>query len=308
MVEKATARRHHFVPQAYLAGFTDSGKKDGQIYVVEVKTGRAFRTSPKNIAVETDFNRIDVEGYPPDFIENALSPLEQSAVQAIACVAANGQFPSDADYSAILHLLALLFIRNPGMRESFNASREHSIRIMNDLLISNEKTFRRQIERARAAGIDLPENVSYEEIRRFVKSNEYEIEFHPQSNLRVELGMLEKTLRLLHERTWSLISVPDGLPDFICSDHPVTLVHKSGRNIPVGLATRNTDLFFPLSRRFGFYGVFEQTLKPVVDAKHKNVAILNGYVASNAMKHLYSTAKEFLIWGNNEIQIAQVRI
>jgi|ERR1017187_10064621 hypothetical protein len=63
MPKKFTARRHHFVPQAYLGRFTDSGTKDGYLFAMETDSGRAFRTTPRNVAVEQDFNRIDIEGY-----------------------------------------------------------------------------------------------------------------------------------------------------------------------------------------------------------------------------------------------------
>lgn len=306
MPNKSTARRHHFVPQAYLAGFTDTGTKNGQMYVMEAETRRSFRTSPKNIAVEKDFNRIDVDGYPLDYIENTLSPLEGSAVQAISRISDSTKFPSDTDYSAILHLMALLFIRNPKLRKSFNRSREHETRILSDLLVSSEATFNYQMAKARESGEDIPENVSYEEMRRFIKSGAYEIEFHPQSNLKVELNILETTVHRLHERSWSLLLASTGTPDFICSDHPVTLVHKSHRNTPIGLATRNTVLFFPLTRRLGFYGVFEEKLKPVIEAPTKKIAILNDAVASNAMKHIYSAKNEFVVWIDKAIQTVQM--
>jgi hypothetical protein len=50
------------VPQAYLAAFTDKGTKGGKLFVLDVHTGRGFRTSPKNVASERDFNRVDIEG------------------------------------------------------------------------------------------------------------------------------------------------------------------------------------------------------------------------------------------------------
>jgi len=50
MQKKSTARRHHYLPQAYLAQFTDLGTKEGQFHVLEIESGHTFRTSPKNVA------------------------------------------------------------------------------------------------------------------------------------------------------------------------------------------------------------------------------------------------------------------
>lgn len=73
--------------------------------MLEVESGRAFRTSPKNVAVELDFNRVDIAGHPPDVIETAFSPLEQEAGKAIANTVATGNFPNDEDCSSILNLM-----------------------------------------------------------------------------------------------------------------------------------------------------------------------------------------------------------
>lgn len=52
--------RNHYVPQAYLKGFSDPGTPDF-IWVYEKGSGRSFRTNVKNAAVETGFYPDDVE-------------------------------------------------------------------------------------------------------------------------------------------------------------------------------------------------------------------------------------------------------
>jgi len=84
-----------------LGGFTASGTKNGLLYVMEFETGHTFETSPKNVAVERDFNRVNIEGVPSDTIENALAPFEQKAVQAITNVSKTKKFPARADYILI---------------------------------------------------------------------------------------------------------------------------------------------------------------------------------------------------------------
>ena len=42
-------KRHHFIPQFYLAGFTDSGKKDGSIWVTNIRNHRSWRTTPVDL-------------------------------------------------------------------------------------------------------------------------------------------------------------------------------------------------------------------------------------------------------------------
>jgi hypothetical protein len=303
MQKKSIARRHHYLPQAYLAQFTDLGTKEGQFHVQEIETGRTFRTSPKNVAVELDFNRVDVDGLSPDFIENALAPMEQAAVEAIANTVAAGEFPSDKDYSAILHLICLIAIRNPFFRASFNRTREYALRIIGDLLTTDERIWKHHVQKAKEDGIDIPDSVSFDVMKRFIEKGDYEINFHPQSNLRVELKTFDKVLPILHERMWSLIVAPADGPEFICSDHPVALGFKSKHQGPIGLGLRETELFFPLTRRAGLYGTFEDPLCPVVHAKPGNVATMNSRVAFNAERHVYSCHNSFAIWLEGEIRI-----
>lgn len=302
MDTKPIARRHHYLPQAYLAAFTDTGQKDGQFNVLDVQSGRSFRTSPINVAAERDFNRLDIEGYSPDVIEQALAPFEGQAVAAIRKVIETEEFPSADDWNWILNLLGLIAVRNPQLRESFNYSREQVMHRIGDLLVSDKKIWDHHVKKARESGQDIDDNVSFEEVKQFVEGRKYQIEFSPGGNLRVEFHAFDKLLPILGQRTWSVLVAPPGGPEFICSDHPVTLVWKGSRFGPVGYGSRDTEVFFPLGRRVGFYGVFEAPLKPVVKCKPGHVATMNRRVMQNSERHFYSTLESFFIWHEGQIR------
>jgi hypothetical protein len=68
------ARRHHFLSQCYLKGFTADGTKEGKLFVINTSDGSTFETKPINVAVERDFNA--VEGRPPGELEGKLAQLE----------------------------------------------------------------------------------------------------------------------------------------------------------------------------------------------------------------------------------------
>ncbi|HET7832845.1 MAG TPA: DUF4238 domain-containing protein [Gallionella sp.] len=308
METKSLARRHHYLPQAYLAAFTSTGLKDGQFYVFDVKTCREFRTSPANVAAQRDFNRIDIEGHAPDAIENALAPFEGEAVAAIRRVIESQKFPDDHDWNLILNLLGLIAVRNPKLRGSFNRSRERVLRHIADLLVSNKRVWDHHVEKVREAGENIAETVSFEDARRFVKEGKYRLEFHPEGNLRVEFNALDQLLPLLGQRIWSLLVAPAGGPEFICSDHPVTLVWKNGRSGPIGFGLKETEVFFPLGRRIGFYGVFETPLKPVVYCHPGHVATMNRHIAWNSERHVYSAQEHFVVWYEGEVREIQCKV
>lgn len=300
MTTKSVARKHHYLPQSYLAAFTTSGTKEGQLFALDVKKKRTFHTSPTNVAAERDFNRIDIDGHSQDAIENALAPFEGEAVSAIRRVIESHRFPPDSDWNLILNLLALIAVRNPHFRNSFNSAREQSLRIAGDMLASDERLWSSHFRKARETDEKIP-NVSFEEFKSFINKGEYEFIFHPQENLRVEFNALDKILPIFGQRTWSVLVAPPEGPEFICSDHPVTLAPRTGQAGSIGFATHNTEVFFPLGRQVGFYGVFESPLKPVVYCKPLSVGIMNARVMNNAERHVYSAQKHFSVYYSGEI-------
>ncbi len=268
---------------------------------MEVESGRSFQTSPKNVAVERDFNRVNVEGVAPDAIEQALAPFEQQAVQAIANVLESETFPKDKDYNPILNFLCLFAVRHPSLRGSFNRAREQVLRSIADLLVSDKRIWDQHM---RAAGYDpeTDDKISFEEMRRFVKEGQYQIEFPTDGNLAVEFQAIDKALPLLGERNWSLFLAPTGGPDLICSDRPVALTWKDRRLEPIGFALRETEVFFPLGRRAGFYGVFEDPLPHIVKLEPRLVAFMNERVARSAERHVYSAEPAFVLLHEGKIR------
>ena len=72
------ARRHHYVPKCYLESFATktSKKKKSSLWVFDAVDKKSFKTAPDNIALQTDFNTINLEGHAPDAFENAMASVE----------------------------------------------------------------------------------------------------------------------------------------------------------------------------------------------------------------------------------------
>jgi hypothetical protein len=298
----STARKHHYLPQAYLAAFTDTGTKYGKFYVIDIQSRTCFRTSPNNVAAERDFNRVDVEGEPPDVIEQVLSPFEDRAVQAIRNVIRTETFPTPEDYNYIINLLCLIAIRNPQFRKSFNRSQEVLYHLICDHLVSAKKIFDHHLKKAQEAGYVTQTDISFEDMKQFIEKRRYRIEIVPEVNLREEFHAFPKLLAIMGQRIWSLLVAPSTGPGFICSDHPVALTWKNSlRRGPIGYGLKNTEAFFPLSPRTGLYGVYEKPLLTVFKMNLAQVAAMNGLVAQSAERHVFCETDSFYIWYNGEI-------
>jgi hypothetical protein len=54
-------RAHHFVPQCWLAGFTETGEKDGQLWVTDLHRRKQWLSSPVNSGRRRDFYRTSAD-------------------------------------------------------------------------------------------------------------------------------------------------------------------------------------------------------------------------------------------------------
>ncbi|MDA0739043.1 MAG: DUF4238 domain-containing protein [Nitrospirae bacterium] len=297
------ARRHHYLSQAYLGSFTDTGTKYGNFYVLKTESGECFSTSPKKVAVARDFNRLDAEEIPLDALEQSLSSFEGRVVEACQNIIHTKTFPNVKDYNSLINLICLIAVRNPQTRKSINRSREMALNLKASLLVSDEKIWTSHLRRTQEAGYVSNAEISNEEMKKFIEERRYDIKFSPGGNLRSELSAIDKLLPILGRRIWSLLLAPDSGPDFICSDHPIALNFKdSHREGPIGYGLKNTEIFFPISPKLGFYGVFENPLPQISNVKPDQVAKMNGQIAESAERHVFSIKDTFVIWYDGEIR------
>src|ERR1700690_1456266 len=74
--QEAEPRRHHYVPRCWLAGFTDTGEKDGQLWVTDMVRRKQWQASPKTAGNIRDFYRLSDEQFDPLFAEKSFSKIE----------------------------------------------------------------------------------------------------------------------------------------------------------------------------------------------------------------------------------------
>ena len=78
-----TARRHHYVPQFYLGGFTYNRRKP-KLFCFDFKAKKSFNSAPDGVGQQRDFNRVNIPGHPPDVLETALAAEETVLAEALA--------------------------------------------------------------------------------------------------------------------------------------------------------------------------------------------------------------------------------
>ena len=276
------ARDHHFVPQSYLAGFTDTGTVDGRLCVYDFVAERFFRQKPKNVAFEVNFNRINVDGHPPDALEKAFGEFEGNAAAVIRRIYRSGELPADEDFSYVLNLIALLPTRNPRMR-----ARRHAARVIGDLLIADRRTYEHHVAEAPRAGCISGADVPYGRMKGFISRDDYAIAISTDEHLRGELRVFERILESLGTRYWSLLVAAPDAPDLITCDHPANLVPK--------------QITFPLDARHAIIGARGTPQPARLVASQKGIAEVNMRMINQADRQIYSRTPEVQILVRDDV-------
>lgn len=293
MKQQATskpARRHHFVSQVYLKGFTVDGRKDTQLFVVSLEQRKTFSTVPANVAQERDFNRVD--GLSPGELDNLLGRFEGTAGIAIERIAAAGSLDDQDAWLEVLNLAALFAVRHPARRETLRAAMERVAKLVGQMLVYDREGYERQMAAAAKAGfVDPNSGVTFDQMREFVTRGEYEIKVPTERHLDIEFRVFEEVLKTMVARRWTLIKASPSAGHFVTSDQPVFLVSTGpepahqARHLGHGL--KRTALFLPLTRHLFAIGTFEGQAN-VVETDAVGVAELNAQVLANAYREVYA--------------------
>lgn len=291
-----TARNHHYLPQAYLKGFTRSGGKKSKLQVLDIIRRKAFETIPRNVGGIRDFNRIELEGHDPDAFENALSKFEGEVSQAIATFEEDRVFEGKPRLT-ILNLVALMAVRSPQFREQVRRfMADISGHIMDLSLATKERweSLQRQMEQD---GHPRSE-ISYEKLKQFHESKQYELSVNREYHIALEISGMNAVLPALLQRSWTVIEATEDSGPFITSDHPVMLVWKNPEQIPrlyrtsPGHAMRDTEVSFPVTRNLCITGEFEGETGHI-HATRQLVSLINARTAALAHERLFASKWSF---------------
>lgn len=293
------AKRHHFVPKCYLESFSvkNPKKKRSNLYAFDAVDRKVFRPAPDNVALQTDFNTIDLEGHKPDAFENAMASVESHIGPALVRIVAAKSLKNEDDRIFLLNLIGLLHIRNPRLRERFRGFRDRVGKMILDVALSSPQMWDSQVRQAKEAGYILADaNTDYDKLKRDYKSEDYKIEVPNIENIRTEMDTFDHILPLLFARNWVLMKAPEDSAGFITSDHPVCLYWSErdparGNRGP-GLKHKGSEILFPISPSLAVIGAYELE-NAEADLTEEEVASANGTIAVFAQRQVYAPTMNF---------------
>lgn len=256
-----TARKHHYIPQCYLRGFTNGKGKKSKLRVIDAKTKTSFETGTQNVGARRDFLKVDIEGQPADTLESQMSVFEGDLARVLRSVDSKRAINSE-ELEIILTFLGLLAIRNPAFRQNMTAFMDDITSKMMQLSLATKERWEGQVAQMRRQGVHIPD-LPYEDMKSFVDEKRYKLQLKTDFHIHNEFVGLEAIIPHLSNRLWLLVAASSQSGLFITSDHPVSLRWKHPEDIPPfyrdhpGFGLSDTQVIFLLSKSLALIGEFE---------------------------------------------------
>jgi hypothetical protein len=292
-------RKHHYVPQFYLAGFTRSGTKEGELFVLDLKRQRRWTSSPANVAHQRDYYKIDNETEAdPNGIERALAKVEGECGAVIQRIIESRALPDEQDFDVFLNFVAMMAARVPHIRNALNDSAGEVARKQAWYLLNTAAGHQEYREMLRAAGKEVSD-ADIEATAKLLNEGAFTFNMDQTSNVNYMLRIAGGILPLLSERKWTLWFAADGAPDLICSDVPVVLAWTKANAgpLPPAFVTPGTTLSIALNRRIVAISSFEGQIS--FDAMPAEAVAKINTLSVQIATQLYSADAEF-IWQDGE--------
>ncbi len=295
-------RKHHYVPQVLLRGFTRQGTNDGTLYVIDHVQRKTYPSTPKGTGKETDYNLVQADGVDPFIVEQTLlaETIEGPAASALDTIR-NGALPDEEGRERALCFMAMQAIRSPNRRDALDRFETEVARKTAEMMFEDEAT----LERARQFDPDLADLTTRRSLGSCPRSGSEE---RPHRPPRRNAPIVRHGLKPTRGRSWTVMVAPHG-EDFVCCDDPV-VIQPSGTRSPLaprGFGSADTLVFMPVGRGHALVGSWPIAgMKPtwlVQQADAHTVAVMNtGPLLLTARRFVASAEERFSFWLNTGIK------
>jgi hypothetical protein len=118
-------RKHHYLPQFYLRGFSANRRS---LFQIEKRGGAAYLSSIRDTAAIRDYHELDTdEAKDPAVIEKSLAQIETQLAHALAHAMQYGITTPDT-HNLLLQLVGLLRVRVPAFKAAIEAYLQNVVR------------------------------------------------------------------------------------------------------------------------------------------------------------------------------------
>jgi len=290
----STPRQHHILPAFYLAGFTDTGTKNGTLHVFDYLRGRHYDTTPEKVARERDFYRIYHPAIDDYAIEKDLATLENGMAPVLRRVT-EAEMASPEELGDLLSLAAMIHVRGQrGLERAYLGAEEQMRWGLEDGTLTAE-AWEEVRELLSLEGEDPATLVTYEEARRRVRDDEDWSPIAPRDYVLARLVELQvRFFDLLVTHPWSLAVAAPGAGEFICSNSPLTWatveMWEPGYKQNESLDDPKVTVMFPLNKKLALITRPLDRGSKRRGFRYEAIAEVVAWVNTRTLFHSYGTA------------------
>ena len=231
-------RKHHYVPQFYLAGFTECGTRKGRLYVLDQGKKKQWSSTVKDTAHQRDFHSVDLGPHvDPMGVEKALAHFEGQQSAILAKILEERTLPpgEDETFDGLMSFVAFMAVRVPRIRKAIEGFIDRIMRKQSQAFLATKagrETFRNVMEDHKATLSPakqgelerfLEDDPDLSKMAEFAGDDAYTIGFDQTWDVQTMLHAGIMLMPLLSQRNWSLWVAEANVPALVCSDSPVSL-------------------------------------------------------------------------------------
>ena len=247
----STPKRHHYLPESYLAGFTRDRSAAGVFFVYDRDVAAVRRQTPRNTTVKSHYYTVATKTTDRStHVEEALAKVESLAIPVVRKIESRLGLTQN-EREALALFVALLGCRVPqferGLRESTSALHKRVSALAFHSVDDVVAELRRQ-------GVDTDDaSEKALDLHRLIQDGDYDVS--PSKEWLVRM-MLESALEegwLFWQMNWAAVHAPKN-SSFIVSDAPLMLLPPENwrsqfPHLGYGLLTPGVQKIIPLTER-----------------------------------------------------------
>jgi hypothetical protein len=274
-------RAHHYVPQCWLAGFTETGEKDGQLWVTDLYRKKQWPSSPANTGHRRDFYRTSAPELDPVQFEKLLSRVEDSVAPLLKVL--HETTPTRDELELLLLFIAMQWVRVPAFRPFMLKLADSITRTKFEKALASPEAWTAMLK---DIGTPLDERADYEKMLKFHRSSPYTLTAPTEWYLLRAGTAVQDILPILKGRRWKPFFSPSG--SFVGTDNPVVL--EGPKDAMVGF--KNAEIvLYPVNRHLLVYATLDPRGR--LPENHKHIARVNTLMMLNADEQIYSHRPDF---------------
>lgn len=282
-------RAHHFSPQCWLAGFTDTGRKDGRLVVTDFTRQKQWPTTPPNAGHRRDLYRLPEGAADPVAFERLFSQIEDTIAPIFRSLYDDPREPTIQELEGLLSFAALQFVRVPAFRPLLLRIEDSIRRSIISGALESPEAWTAAMKKADIS-LDSP-GADYESMLKFerevVETGQYKLsaenDFYLVRGLKAAVSSV---LPALASRFWGALLSPSG--SFVASDNPVVMDGPKGQL----LGFKSAEIvFFVVNRFILLCGTNVRVMRPYIN--RKLIARHNTFFMLTAEDQVYSHVPDF---------------